>query len=160
MRAVQFSAYGGHEVLEVVETGGEPQLRAGQVLVEVHAVSINPIDWKIRSGFLKSMAQLNLPVTIGGDFSGVVKKNGDNSAQFKVGDQVYGQAIVLNGGSGSFAELVAANTANIALKPKDGGFCRGGRAAAGRGQRPGRRWKIMPDSRPGRKSSFTAAPAE
>jgi NADPH:quinone reductase-like Zn-dependent oxidoreductase len=61
---------------------------------------------------------LKLPFIPGGDFAGVVKKLGEGTSNFKEGDEVYGQAIVLNGGSGAFAEMAAINTANSALKPK------------------------------------------
>jgi alcohol dehydrogenase len=118
MKAVKINAYGGIENLELVTDAQEPILKDGQLLVEVKAVSINPIDYKVREGYLKQMAPLQLPSTIGGDFSGIVKKTGNNVTKFNTGDQVYGQAIVLNGGSGSFAEFVAANSNNSALKPQ------------------------------------------
>lgn len=122
MKAVKIKDYGGVDSLEFVTDAQTPAIRDDQVLVEVKAVSINPIDYKIREGHLKAMAPLQLPSTIGGDFSGTVKKLGNKATKFKIGDQVYGQAIVLNGGSGSFAELAAANVANTALKPQKADF--------------------------------------
>lgn len=65
---------------------------------------------------------LKFPTTMGGDFSGIISKISDGETEYKVGDQVYGQAIVFNGGSGSFAERVASNTKNLYLKPKNIGF--------------------------------------
>lgn len=117
MKAVQINAYGGNDVLGINENAPKPSPAKGQVLVEVHAASINPIDWKIRAGFLKEMAPLVFPATLGGDFSGVVVEVGEGVSDFAVGDQVYGQAIMLNGGSGTFAEYVVANTANTARIP-------------------------------------------
>jgi NADPH:quinone reductase-like Zn-dependent oxidoreductase len=67
---------------------------------------------------MKDFVPLKFPATIGGDFAGVVKEIRGGDSGFKVGDKVYGQAIVLNGGSGSFAEFVAANIANAAYAPK------------------------------------------
>ncbi len=121
MKAVQINSYGGIEVLEINQNTPVPSPKDGQVLVENHAASINPIDWKIRAGYLKEMAPLSFPTTLGGDFAGIVKEVGKNT-NFKVGDEVYGQAIVLNGGSGSFAEEIAANATNIARKPKTVSF--------------------------------------
>lgn len=118
MKAVQINSYGGREVLEINENAPKPFVTKGQALVEVYAASINPIDWKIRAGYLKKMAPLSFPATLGGDFAGVVKEVGENVADLKIGDEVYGSAILLNGGSGSFAEFVVSNITNLAHKPK------------------------------------------
>lgn len=117
MKAAQYNKYGGPEVIEIKEVA-KPTPGKGQVLVEVYATSINPIDWKIREGYLKNFAPLNFPVTIGGNFSGVVVEVGKGVSEFEVGDEVYGQALILNGGSGSIAELTASNVDNTARRPK------------------------------------------
>ena len=119
MKAVQINTYGGNEVLEINGNASKPTLAQGQVLVEVHAASLNPVDGAIRAGYLKEMVPLSFPATLGGDFSGVVTEGGEAVSDFKVGDPVYGQAILLNGGSGSLAQFVAANTANTARKPQN-----------------------------------------
>lgn len=119
MKAVQINSYGGVEVLETNENAPKPTPAKDQVLVEVRAASINPIDWKIRAGYLKEMVPLPFPATLGGDFAGVITEVGDGITDFKIGDEIYGSAILLNGGSGAFAEYVAANAANTALKPKN-----------------------------------------
>lgn len=116
MKAVQINNYGNKEVLEVNENASQPLLKEGQVLVEVKAASINPFDIKLRAGYMKDAIPLQFPFTMGGDYSGVVKEvNGVSNLQ--IGDEVYGQAIALGTGSGSFAELAAANGANTAKKP-------------------------------------------
>ena len=135
MKAVQINSYGGTEVLEVNESVPKPTLKPGQVLVEVHAASLNPIDWKTRVGFLKAFAPLQFPATLGGDFAGVVMEVGPSADGFKIGppasfnakhlragDEVYGSAIIFNGGTGAFAELTASNAANAAQKPKSVDF--------------------------------------
>jgi alcohol dehydrogenase len=118
MKSVQYSVYGGVDVLNIVTNTAEPSIRKGQLLVEVKAASINPIDYKVRQGYMKQFAPVTFPSTIGGDFAGIVTKVSDDVTGFKVGDHVYGQAIVLNGGSGTFAEFVTANAANTARKPE------------------------------------------
>jgi len=118
MKAVQFSQYGGPEVLKVTNID-KPTLKEGQVLIEVYAASLNPVDWKVRAGYMKDYFTLEFPVTIGGNFSGVVQEVGAGVLEFQVGDEVYGQSIVLNGGSGSFAEMTVSNAQNTAPKPKN-----------------------------------------
>lgn len=115
MKAARYSEYGGPEVIEIVEVD-QPVAKDDQVLVEVHAAAINPFDWKVRHGYMKEYIPLELPITIGADFAGVVVQG---AAEFKEGDQVFGSAIVLNGGSGAVAEFVVANTANISKQPEN-----------------------------------------
>lgn len=117
MKALQINAYGTNDVLEVNPNAPKPILKKGQMLVENYAASVNAIDWKIRAGYLQKMISAPFPLTLGGDFAGKVAEVGEDVTEFKVGDEVYGQAIFLNGGSGSIAELVAANPKNLAIKP-------------------------------------------
>ena len=118
MKVAQYNEYGGPEVIKISNNAPKPTAGKGQILVEVHAASLNPFDYKLREGFMKEMIPLQFPFTIGGDFSGIVTQLAENVSEFKIGDEVYGQAIVLNGGSGAFAEFAAANVANAAHKPK------------------------------------------
>ena len=115
MKAAQINRYGDDDVLELNEKTPIPVLSKSQVLVEVFAASINPIDIAIRSGYLKDNTLIQFPATLGGDFSGIIL-TGDS--EFKKGDAVYGQAALLTGGSGSFAEIAAVNVSNISFKPK------------------------------------------
>ena len=112
--------YGGSDVIEINQTTTTLPLAAGNVLVEIKAAGINPIDWKIREGYMQQMIPLQFPTTLGMDFSGVIKQveEGVISSDFKKGDEVYGQAGVTNGGSGAFAELALANVDHIAHKPR------------------------------------------
>lgn len=118
MKAAQYDKYGDSSVIEIRDIP-KPSPSENQVLVEVYAASVNPIDWKVRQGYLSKMAPLNFPVTIGGNFSGVVVEIGLGVSEFKIGDEVYGQALVLNGGSGSMAEFAASNASNTARKPSN-----------------------------------------
>ena len=120
MKSAQFKRYGGSDVIEINQITPMPTLNAGNVLVEIKAAGINPIDWKIREGYMQQMIKLQFPSTLGMDFSGVIKQVGEKvtSSDFKQGDEVYGQAGVTNGGSGAFAELALANIEHIAHKPK------------------------------------------
>jgi alcohol dehydrogenase len=121
MKVAQFISYGGPEVIEIKDVS-KPILKEKQVLVEVYGASINPFDDKLRLGNMKEIIPLQLPITIGGDFSGIVTEIGQGVSEFKVGDQVYGQALILSGGSGSLAEFATSNTKDTALKPKNVDF--------------------------------------
>ena len=118
MKAVQISKYGGSEVVQINKNAPKPAVSTGKVLIEVYASGVNPVDWKIREGYLRQMAPLKFPATLGGDFSGTVAEIGHGVSGFKNGDEVYGQASILGGGSGSFAEYITANTGSIARKPE------------------------------------------
>jgi len=125
MKAVQVNSYGGPEVLEINDIP-KPTAREGYVLVENHAASINPFDVKLRSGMFQKMIPLQFPATLGGDFAGVVAEVGEGVSEYAVGDEVYGQAIILGGGSGTYAEFVAAKAGQISHKPKNINFLEAG----------------------------------
>jgi NADPH:quinone reductase-like Zn-dependent oxidoreductase len=120
MKSAQINKYGSSEVIEINQSTSEPTVSSGKVLVIIKAAGINPADWKIREGGLQQLISLQFPSTLGVDFSGVIKQIGEgiSPSDFKQGDEVYGQAGVINGGSGAFAEMALANTESIANKPK------------------------------------------
>jgi alcohol dehydrogenase len=120
MKSAQINQYGGSEVIEINQSTSEPIVSSGKVLVTIKAAGVNPADWKIREGGLQQLISLQFPSTLGMDFSGVIKQVGEGviPSEFKQGDEVYGQAGVVNGGSGAFAEMALANKESIAHKPK------------------------------------------
>jgi alcohol dehydrogenase len=120
MKSAQINEYGGSEVIKINESTSEPTVSPGKVLVTIKASGVNPADWKIREGGLQQLVSLQFPSTLGMDFSGVIKQVGEgiSSSEFKRGDEVYGQAGVVNGGSGAFAEMALADRESIAHKPK------------------------------------------
>jgi len=117
MKAAQFKQYGGTEVIEIAEDAPKPTAKPGQVVIEVHAASLNRIDSMIRAGHMHQMMPVNFPATSGGDFAGVITEIGDDVTDLRVGDEVYGQAGALLGGTGSLAEYAAAPVGNAAKKP-------------------------------------------
>jgi NADPH:quinone reductase-like Zn-dependent oxidoreductase len=107
VRAVRIHETGGTDVLRDEETD-RPEPADGQVLVRVHAASVNPVDWKQRRG----AAGAELPATLGRDMSGTVEAS--RSATFSEGDDVFGMAV-----SGAHAELATAAEGAIAAKPAE-----------------------------------------
>jgi NADPH:quinone reductase-like Zn-dependent oxidoreductase len=120
MKSAQINQYGGSEVVKINQSTSEPIVSSGKVLVTIKAAGVNPADWKIREGSLQQLISLQFPSNLGMDFSGVIKQVGEGviPSEFKQGDEVYGQAGVVNGGSGAFAEMALTNKESIAHKPK------------------------------------------
>lgn len=118
MRAVRINQYGDLSVL-IVENIDKPAVVAGKVLIKVMASSVNPFDSKIRSGQMKDLIHINLPVTLGSDIAGIVEQVGEGVDSFKPGDKVYGQAGAASGNSGAFAEHAVTSTNQIALMPSN-----------------------------------------
>lgn len=97
-----------------------PQPRDTDVLVQVHATSINPVDFKIRDGKLKLVLPYRLPIVLGSDVSGVVVEVGPAVRRFKPGDEVYARAD--KDRIGTFAEFIAIREESVAPKPKSIGM--------------------------------------
>jgi len=100
VKAVRLYEYGGPENLKYEDNVPEPTLSDDSVLVEAAAASVNPIDWKIRSGARQKDFPLKLPAILGVDVSGVVRSVGRNIRSFKPGDRVLASA------DSTYAELV------------------------------------------------------
>jgi NADPH:quinone reductase-like Zn-dependent oxidoreductase len=114
MKAIRIHEYGGPDQLRY-EDAPEPRAGEGQVLVRVHAASVNPIDYKLASGAMRKFMPLNFPWIPGGDFSGVVEAVGAGVTNVKKGDAVYGDTP----GGGGYAALAVTAAGMIAPKPKN-----------------------------------------
>lgn len=114
MKAIQLDAYGGPEVLEL-RTVIDPVAGAGELLVDIHAASVNPVDWKIRDGARKGNLELTFPYTPGIDFSGIVRAAGDGVTEFGMGDEVFG--VTPQTQQGTYAEAIAVDASLVARKP-------------------------------------------
>ena len=116
MRAVRMHDYGGPEQLRI-DTIPRPTPAAGEVLVEVHAASVNPIDWKLREGLARNWWPLDLPAVPGRDGAGVVVAVGSGVTDLACGDAVV--VMIENRSSqGTYAEYVAAKRTDVARKPE------------------------------------------
>jgi NADPH:quinone reductase-like Zn-dependent oxidoreductase len=111
MKACFFHAFGGPEVLQYGDLP-DPVPAAGEVLVDIHAASVNAADWKMRAG---QYAAVDFPHVPGRDFSGVVAVLGAGASDFKVGDAVFGVCEVPR--EGAYAEKIAIGQQLLAAKP-------------------------------------------
>ncbi|HXY11633.1 MAG TPA: NADP-dependent oxidoreductase, partial [Terriglobales bacterium] len=115
MKAVRIHNYGGPEVLRF-EDAPRPTPGAGELLIRVHAAAVNPVDGKIRAGYMKEIFPFALPFIPGWDVSGVVEATGSGVSKFKKGDEVYARPDLSR--NGAYAEYVVVKEAETALKPR------------------------------------------
>jgi NADPH:quinone reductase-like Zn-dependent oxidoreductase len=111
MRAVVLHEYGDPEKLKFEDNVAEPQISGRTVLIEAAAASVNPIDWKVRSGMRQKDVPLSFPAILGRDVSGVVQAVGANVKHFKAGDRVLALSYA------TYAELVAVDDSDVTHLP-------------------------------------------
>ncbi|GAK48322.1 NADPH:quinone reductase [Secundilactobacillus oryzae JCM 18671] len=118
MSAMQIEKY-GHTELKLKQVP-MPTIAPDEVLVAIKAASVNPIDSKTREGGIKLLVKHEMPLTLGHDFAGVVTQIGNRVNKFQIGDEVYGRP--RDSQIGTFADYLAVNEADIALKPQNLSF--------------------------------------
>jgi len=116
MKAFIVDRYGKREQLRAGDVP-EPELRADEVLIQVHATAVNLLDAKVRNGEFKLILPYRTPFVLGHDVAGIVVRVGPRVRQFKLGDEVYARPDDLR--IGTFAELVAVKEDSVALKPRN-----------------------------------------
>ena len=116
MKAIVIENYGKNTPL-VLTDQPMPSIGEHDVLVEIHAASLNPIDFKIKEGKVKFLLSYKFPLILGNDFSGVVVKVGERVKAFKPGDEVYGRP--RKSRIGTLAEFIAVHEDDIWLKPQN-----------------------------------------
>jgi len=116
MKAFSISRYKKESPLELVDLP-EPIVKDHEVLVEIHAASVNLLDSKIKSGEFKLILPYKMPLVLGHDVAGIIVKTGAKVKNFKVGDEVYSRPSDFH--IGTFAEFISIDEKDIALKPKN-----------------------------------------
>ncbi|RZQ65795.1 NADP-dependent oxidoreductase [Amycolatopsis suaedae] len=116
MKAITQAGYGGPEALTLTEHP-EPKVGPSEVLVEVRAAGVNPVDWKLGAGYLDEIMESVFPIIPGWDVAGVVTALGPDVPEFAIGDEVYGYIRKDVAQLGAYAERVAASVRMLARKP-------------------------------------------
>lgn len=123
MKAIRIHEFGGPEVLRY-EDAPLPELKAGEVLVRVQAIGLNPPDWYLREGYKmlppEWQPKVSFPAILGTDISGVVEAVAEDVKDFSIGDEVYSMVRFpsgLAGDSKAYAEYVSVPSSEVALKP-------------------------------------------
>lgn len=119
MKAIVIEEYGSADQLVEREVP-TPEIKDTQVLVELHATSINPVDWKVREGYLKENLPFNFPIILGWDAAGIVKEVGESVNGFSVGDRVFARPAT--NPNGTYAEYVAVDGNLLAHMPDNVSF--------------------------------------
>src|SRR6266478_7165509 len=114
MKAIRIHRYGGPEVLQY-EDAPRPQPQAGEVLVRVHAATVNPVDRRVREGHMKDFWPHKFPLILGWDLSGVVEELGRGASRFKIGDEVYSVPDPTR--NGAYADYIVVCESELALQP-------------------------------------------
>lgn len=114
MKALTFKRYGKSPDIGLTDLP-RPTLRPDELLVEVHAAAVNPIDNMILTGIFKPILDFQFPATVGSDLAGVVTEVGSRVTRFKPGDAIF--ANIFDLGTGSIAEFAVVPESAAALKP-------------------------------------------
>ena len=120
MKALQIKGYGNIESNLAFNDIDIPSITEHQVLVEIFAASVNPIDYKLVEGLLRRIIHLTFPTGFGYDLAGIVREKGGNVKNFKIGDEVYSS--VPQKSRGAFAEFIAVDESMICSKPENLSF--------------------------------------
>jgi NADPH:quinone reductase-like Zn-dependent oxidoreductase len=110
MKAIRIHSYGASDQMKLEETP-RPAIRGGEALVKIRAAGVNPVDWKIREGYLKEVHRASFPLTLGQDFAGDVVELGKEARGIQTGDKVFGFA------AGAYAEYATIRAADLARMP-------------------------------------------
>ena len=121
MKAIAIKEFGGRDKMQLMDVP-VPAVGAQEVLNQVKAAGVNPVDWKIREGFLRDMMPYEFPIILGWDAAGLVVDVGKNVTGFKPGDEVYAYCRTAVIHHGSYAQFIAVPEDNVAAKPTSTSF--------------------------------------
>ena len=115
MKNLKITGFGGNEVLELEESS-IPQVKGNQVLVKVACVSLNPLDYKVRSGEMKMVTGKKFPLSPGYEFAGIIAETGSGARHFQSGQRVFGGTGIKGG---ALSEFILAYESDLAAVPDD-----------------------------------------
>jgi NADPH:quinone reductase-like Zn-dependent oxidoreductase len=121
MKAIAINEFGGKDTLQLMDLP-LPKVNEGEILVKVKAAGVNPVDWKIREGYIKDLFPYAFPIILGWDAAGIVEQTGPGVTPFKQGDEIfaYCRKPIVQGGA--YAEYIVLEEEHAAIKPKNISF--------------------------------------
>ena len=121
MKAIAINEFGGRDTLHLMDLP-VPEIKPGEILVKVKAAGVNPVDWKIREGYIKDLFPYEFPIILGWDAAGIVEQAGEEVTRFKEGDEIFAYCRKPMVKGGAYAEYIVLEEEHAAIKPKNISF--------------------------------------
>ena len=121
MKAIAINEFGGRDTLQLMDLP-VPEIKPGEILVNVKAAGVNPVDWKIREGYIKDLFPYEFPIILGWDAAGIVEQAGAEVTRFKEGDEIFAYCRKPTVQGGAYAEYIVLEEEHVAIKPKNISF--------------------------------------
>ena len=121
MKAIAINEFGGRDKLQLMDLP-LPEVKENEILVKIKAAGINPVDWKIREGYIKDLFPYDFPIILGWDAAGIVKQAGSKVTRFKEGDEIFAYCRKPSVHGGAYAEYIVLEEEHAAIKPKNISF--------------------------------------
>jgi NADPH2:quinone reductase len=121
MKAIAINEFGGRDILQLMDLP-VPEIKPREILVKVKAAGINPVDWKIREGYIKDLFPYEFPIILGWDAAGVVEQAGEEVTRYKEGDEIFAYCRKPLVQGGAYAEYIVLQEEHAAIKPKNISF--------------------------------------
>jgi NADPH2:quinone reductase len=121
MKAIAINEFGGRDVLQLLDLP-VPEIKPGEILVKVKAAGVNPVDWKIREGYIKDLFPYEFPIILGWDAAGIVEQAGPEVTGFREGDEIFAYCRKPTVQGGAYAEYIVLEEEHLAIKPKNISF--------------------------------------
>ena len=121
MKAIAINEFGGRDKLQLMDLP-VPETKSGEILVKVKAAGVNPVDWKIREGYIKDLFPYQFPIILGWDAAGIVEQVGPEVTRFKKGDEIFAYCRKPMVQGGAYAEYIVLEEEHAAIKPKNISF--------------------------------------
>jgi NADPH:quinone reductase-like Zn-dependent oxidoreductase len=121
MKAIAINEFGGRDTLQLMDLP-MPEIKPGEILVKLKAAGVNPVDWKIREGYIKDLFPYDFPIILGWDAAGIVEQAGPEATRFKQGDQIFAYCRKPMVQGGAYAEYIVLEEEHAAIKPKNISF--------------------------------------
>ena len=121
MKAIAINEFGGRDKLQLMDLP-LPEVKENEILVKIKAAGINPVDWKIREGYIKDLFPYDFPIILGWDAAGIVKQAGSKVTRFKKGDEIFAYCRKPSVHGGAYGEYIVLEEEHAAIKPKNISF--------------------------------------
>ncbi len=121
MKTIAIKEFGGRDKLQFMDLP-VPEIKPGEILVKVKAAGVNPVDWKIREGYIKDLFPYEFPIILGWDAAGIVEQAGPEVTRFKEGDEIFAYCRKPMVQGGAYAEYIVLEEEHAAIKPKNTSF--------------------------------------